>query len=316
MEESENRKIIVVKNNALVEAGYKLSIYETRILLICIGKLDSMGELTTGDIFEISAKDLMDLSGTSGRAAYEYLRVAINRLLERMVVINLPNNEILKTRWVSSAKYKKNEGVVSIRFAHEVIPFISQLSRDFTKYELANVMMFKSSYSIRFYELFKKSRGTSRLIEIDWIKRQFQLEDKYKQIGNLKMKVIDPALKEINLHSDLNVSYEQVKRGRSVVAFDFKYRLKRGAKPKQNKPHSYNKTSSGLSVSEIEAYANETYPMGSLKNHQEIAQEMLIKQKEERGREDSEMLNNLVDNAGKREAMVSIGEILKDSITQ
>ena len=311
-------EIIVVKHNALIEAGYKLSIYETRILLICIGKLDSMGKLSTSDSFEISAKQLIDLPNKKGKGngAYDNLRISVDRLLERIVVINLPNDEVLKTHWVSSEKNKKNEGVVSIRFAHEVIPFISQLSRDFTKYELANVMMFKSSYSIRFYELFKKSRGTSRLIEIDWIKRQFQLEDKYKQIGNLKMKVIDPALKEINLHSDLKVSYEQVKRGRSVVAFDFKYRLKRGAKPKQNKPHSYNKTSSGLSVSEIEAYANETYPMGSLKNHQEIAQEMLIKQKEERGREDSETLNGLMESVNKREAMTSIKDILKDAAPQ
>ncbi len=151
-----NTNLIVVKHNAIVEAGYRLSIYESRILLTCIAQIDSMGKIGLNDSFTVSVEDLRDLTGAKGKSTYAYLENAADKLLGRLVIISLPNGAILKTHWVSSAQYLKEAGTVELQFSQKIIPYISELRRNFTKYHLHNVLLFKSNYSIRIYELLVK----------------------------------------------------------------------------------------------------------------------------------------------------------------
>jgi plasmid replication initiation protein len=58
-----------------------------------------------------------------------------------------------------------------------------------------------------------------REIEVEWLKKQFQVNDKYGRLGDLKKRVIDPAIEEINKHSNLWVAYGQRKVGRTVTYF-------------------------------------------------------------------------------------------------
>ena len=220
-----SKELIVVKHNGVIEAGYKLTLYETRILLFCIAQIDSMEALSTDTTFVVYADELFDLLELDRKSAYRHLKKAAESLIRRIVTINLAEEgSYMETHWVSSITYK--EGSVGLRFGKDIIPFISELSRNFTKYKLENVLQFRSSYSIRLYELLVKWEGDSKYVELAWIKDRFQLEEKYKDITNLKRRVLDVAVKEINEHSDMKVDYEQVKRGRRVTGFIFKYEPK------------------------------------------------------------------------------------------
>lgn len=79
-----------------------------------------------------------------------------------------------------------------------MIPYSSQLSREFTQYKLKHVARFESVYSIRLYELLVQwSSIGEREIEVEWLKRQFQVAEKYERVVDLKKRVIDPAVAEI-----------------------------------------------------------------------------------------------------------------------
>jgi len=249
-----NNQLTVVKHNSIVEAGYRLSIYENRILLTCISRIDSMGEIGINDTFTVTVDDLVGLNDLSSKSAYRNLKNAVDRLYERSVTVELPNDEVLKMRWVSSIKYIAKAGTVNLKFSQDIIPYISELRREFTQYRLNNVLMFKSNYSIRIYELLVKWGGNEKTVEVDWLKKQFQLEDKYQNIGDLKKRIIDIAMTEINQHSDMIVNYEQIKRGRNVVAFRFVYGLKNH--PKQKQKSGFNDRVNGVSKTEIEKQAN------------------------------------------------------------
>ena len=67
-------------------------------------------------------------------------------------------------------------------------------------------------------------------ISIDELFEQLGLPESYRRIGNLKDRVIKPSLEEITANTDIDLSYENVKRGRSVVGFKFTVREK--PKPK------------------------------------------------------------------------------------
>ncbi|NOU13805.1 MAG: replication initiation protein, partial [Methylococcaceae bacterium] len=84
-----------------------------------------------------------------------------------------------------------------------------------------------SVYSIRLYELLVQwSSAGEREIEVEWFKQQFQVGDKYSRVVDLKKRVIDPAIQEINEHSNFWVKYGQRKSGKTITHFQFQFGLK------------------------------------------------------------------------------------------
>ncbi len=232
--------LIVVKSNKVVEASYMLSLAEQRVLLACIAQIDSKAVLTDQYRFEVSAGDIVDLAGLESFSnAYRDLKKAAEKLYERSVIIDDPdpdNPQVTqrKTRWISSIDYVPGEGKLVLSFSFGIIPYLSQLSKEFTKYKLKHVARFESVYSIRLYELLVQwSASGQRDIEVEWLKKQFQVEEKYGRLGDLKKRVIEPAVAEINEHSNLWVTYNQKKIGRVVTHFQFQFGLK--AKPLERK---------------------------------------------------------------------------------
>ncbi|CCE25730.1 RepB family plasmid replication initiator protein [Methylotuvimicrobium alcaliphilum] len=230
--------LTVVKSNKVVEASYMLTLAEQRVLLACITQVDSTAELSENFRFEVTASGVADLVGLDSLSnAYRDLKKAAEKLYERSVIIDHPdpgNPQITqrKTRWISSIDYVPGEGKLVLSFSVGIIPYLSQLSKEFTK--LKHVARFESVYSIRLYELLVQwSSAGEQEIEVEWLKTQFQVEDKYSRLTDLKKRVVDPAIAEINEHSNLWVEYGQRKSGRTVTHFQFKFGLKNQPKPRQ-----------------------------------------------------------------------------------
>ena len=223
-------QLTVVKSNKVIEASYLLSLSEQRVLLSCIAQIDSMTDLTEQYKFEVSAAEIVDLVGLDSFSnAYRDLKKAAEKLYDRSVTIEDPDINNLKitqrkTRWISSIDYIPGEGKLVLSFSSGIIPYISKLSKEFTRYKLRHVTRFESVYSIRLYELLIQwiSAG-EREIEVEWLKKQFQVGNKYSRLGDLKRRVIDPAIAEINKHSNLWVKYGQIKLGRTVTHFHFQF---------------------------------------------------------------------------------------------
>ena len=167
----------------------------------------------------------------------------------------------LKTHWISSVVYIPNEGKVRLFFAYHLLPYISQLTKEFTKYQLQEVGKFSSIYTFRLFELIQQWKTAGkREIEIEWLRKRFELGDKYSAIKDFKVRILDPAVKEINELTHYQVRWEQRKTGRSVTHLIFTFsekkspedketeKPKRTIKPKEKLVH-------GVPVSEIEAVA-------------------------------------------------------------
>ena len=77
----QHKNLTVCKANKVIEAGYKLSLNEQRVVLACISQVNSVEELFKTDRFELSAKDFAKLIWYFGRQGL------INRI-DRV----LPNN--------------------------------------------------------------------------------------------------------------------------------------------------------------------------------------------------------------------------------
>ena len=61
------------------------------------------------------------------------------------------------------------------------------------------------------------------MFELEKFRDQLGVElGEYKRMGNFKLRVLDLAVQEINEKTDIKVSYEQVKKGRTIIGFKFK----------------------------------------------------------------------------------------------
>ncbi len=233
-------RAMVYKSNSLVEACYRLSVAEQRILLACISQV-CRGEAITDEImYSVSATEISALSETDCKTTYRDLKEAALRLKRReMRIEKVPNGNscrkhVLFIGWVQTIMYMENEGRVSLRFNKDMLPYLSELSAQFTKYRLKAVAKMDSSYAIRLYELLVQWRETrEREVSIQWLRDIFQLGEKYPSIKDLKKRVIEPSVAQINEHSDLIVSYTQRKTGRNVTHLIFTFSPKEEPKPKK-----------------------------------------------------------------------------------
>lgn len=228
---------MVYKSNALVEAAYRLSVQEQRIVLACISQVRRDEEVTDEVLYSVRAADLAQLSGTAIEAAYSELKTAALRLKRREVRLTQEPNgkgkkpKVMITGWVQTIFYVEGEGRVELRFTKDMLPYLTELTRQFTKYALADVAKMDSTYAIRLYELLMQwdSLG-SREIELEQLREWLQLEGRYPSIKDFKLRVLEPAVEQINAHSPLAVTWEQRKTGRKVTHLLFTFGPKKPAK--------------------------------------------------------------------------------------
>jgi plasmid replication initiation protein len=234
---------LVVKSNRLVEASYRLNLIEQQVVLfaICRAREEEKGLFADLPV-TIRAADFAAKFGTGTGTVYEQLKAAMDTLFNRHVVIHDTDPEtgkprVTKTRWISQASYVDGAGHIQFIFAPAVIPFITRLEKtEFTQYRLEKIGKMSSVYAVRMYEtLVQYLTAGKRSLEVAWLRETLCLTGEYSVLADLKKRVIDVAVSQINEHSDIEVSYAQRKTSRVVSHLDFKIKLKDSEKPKPKK---------------------------------------------------------------------------------
>lgn len=227
--------LTVVKANSLIEASYRLTLDEMRLLALTIG---TMNPKSDQQVFEFSVSEFIkQFPDVNADRAYTQIKSAIERISERWVKTE-DERHVTKFRWVSSQTYFKNEGRFRIALTNEIMPYLTQLKGQFTQYQLNHISGFSSVHTIRLYELFTQyKRLGERFITVEDLKKWLQLEEKYDRYNNLNQRVLTPALAEINEKSDLFVEYEPIKRGRKIVGVEFSITHEKPVKTRPSFPH-------------------------------------------------------------------------------
>ena len=226
---------LVSQSNDLVTASYIMSVSEKELLLACISKIDSRtnrpDRVTKQTTFIISIEIMKDLfyKDTNRDNAYRDLKKSADRLFDREVTIKLEGNKKLRTRFVSSVLFDPDESQITVTFAEEILPYLTELSVNFTKYKLHEVAELSSSHSIRLYELIVmwiNQYQYSKELDLGEFKDIMGVQSKYKQFGQLRQFVIDKAIEDINEKTNYSVSVSYKKIRRSYVSLTLKFHKK------------------------------------------------------------------------------------------
>ncbi|MDH2021048.1 replication initiation protein, partial [Acinetobacter ursingii] len=150
--------MLVVKDNALINASYNLELVEQRLILLAIIEARETGKgINANDALTIHASSYIQNFNVQKHTAYGALKDACRDLFSRQFSyqeLSPKGNVINQTsRWVSQIGYIQEEGSVQLIFAPAVVPLITQLEQQFTSYDLEQVSTLKSKYATRLYEI-------------------------------------------------------------------------------------------------------------------------------------------------------------------
>lgn len=230
---------LVVKTNYLVSAVQNLSLVEARLIQLAILDARETGlGLSPDKPLTIHASRYAKACGINKSNAYEIIKATEDSLFNRRFSFVDDDGKTVKSRWLQQIKYCDGEGKIELVFTIAVVKGISRIDGAidfFTQYLLSNTIKFKSVYSVRLYELMCQWKNADPkkipIFDIKKLREQLGIDTKtYKMMADFKKRVLDMAVAEINEHSDLKISYTQVKNGRNIVGFKFKISIKEKTK--------------------------------------------------------------------------------------
>ena len=238
MEEKINSKQLVTMSNALTRAGHGLSLAEKRIVFIAMSKidprkpvpLDNHGIHTT----RISASEYAKLAECEMHTAYEALKDASKVLYSRSITFFEPahkrkGSELIQVhmRWVGEVHYHEKEGWAELLWWPKLLPHLMGMRGQFSSYQLQQATALRSTYSWKLLELLNRFKDTG------WA--EYTIEDFFtsmdappslQDFGQLRRRVIEPAVKELTEKDGWSITWEPIKAGRRVKALRFEFERK------------------------------------------------------------------------------------------
>ena len=220
---------LVVKTNQLNSALQNLSLPEIRIVqLAIVDARETNTGLSTDKPLRIDALRYAEMFETTRQNGYKRMKEAEETLFNRRFSYIDDKGKVIKSRWIQQVRYLDDEGAIELVFTLAVVNGISRIdgAEDFfTSYLLEQTSSMDSIYSVRLYELLVqwKAAKNTPMFELEKFRDQLGVEvTEYKAMCDFKKRVLLVAIDEINEKSDIKISYEQVKKGRSIAGFKFK----------------------------------------------------------------------------------------------
>lgn len=214
----------VTQSNKLIEASYTLTLNEKRLVLCAASMIDSRKSLPEGEngYLSVHAEDFARLFGLETRHSYGILKEAVDKLWKRAIKSIDDDDNPEEMRWIYHRKYIAGQGRVEIGFSPTVIPHMTLLNREFTSYQLKHIGSLGTFYAIRMYELGASALNLKmrrRYVDLDRLREIMDVGDKYPNVKDLRVWILDKAVAEVNKNTNLEMTLLPKREGRKIIGF-------------------------------------------------------------------------------------------------
>ncbi|MFM2049274.1 MAG: Plasmid replication initiation protein [Bacteroidota bacterium] len=231
------REITIAQDNRLTTARYELSLIEKRVFYYIIKEVRNrhINGTVQRDLFDdmnlkINVSDLT--KEVNARENNAETKKALKSLRKRSFEWDNgldegdESYEWFEVGFINYSEIKK--GIAEIQVSKKLMPFLVELSGQFTPYSLNVAMSLKSKWSQRMYELCQKWHGTDGFrISVADLRKSFVLEEKYNRYALLNERVLQVANRELKAlydigQCDVYFEFSEERNGRSVEMLRFK----------------------------------------------------------------------------------------------
>jgi plasmid replication initiation protein len=195
------------------------------IVFALLSKLSSQDK--AGTMYQIRIQELEMLTGRQWQ--YRQLLDSTEQLNTRIYHIE-DKQKVLQVSLLASAEYLKGRGIIELEISEKMRPYLIDLKGSFTSYRLQAALSLTSKFAKRIYQFVSqwKDVGETKTYTLDEFKYMLNLKDpkgkepeQYTQISTLQRDVLKVATAQINERTDLNISYELIKKGRAYHSVKF-----------------------------------------------------------------------------------------------
>lgn len=228
----------VSMSNALARSAQGLTLSEKRVVALALVKTDSVSgkdavqaQWQGGWTVHLTAEEYANEFGITADAAYLQLKEAADNLLNRQVrtmVRTVKGLKETKTNWCGQCTYHNGEGWVEIAFTPQIAPHLLGLRAKFTSYKLKQASALRSIYSWRLFECLQSWGNKGKWSpDMDEFLHAMDVPQSYQEnFKNVRVRVIEPALKELREKDNMEIDLELKKAGRKVTGLVFTFRKK------------------------------------------------------------------------------------------
>ena len=186
-----------IKSNAMIQAKYKSSLMENKLLNLALanstnGKLDKEGTL----VVTLTVPEIMKALNIKSHAIYSELDNIASTMTGRVIGVSDPKKKTFKyASLIHVAQYTEDSKFI-VKFSKESRELIENISDQYTRLKISTIASFRSVYSLRLYESLKSKayvpKGESAVdknkirIEYGVAELQFQMGTVNLEVGNVK----------------------------------------------------------------------------------------------------------------------------------
>ena len=218
----QKKQEIVVQSNKLIEAHYRLTLQEKRLILWLIKEIDR------DDIdfkkYKLQIIHFAEMMQLNAKTQYKEMKQVTKALITRAIEIeNSETGATTQMAWLCFAHWEPQKGVCFLEFHPSLKPYLLQLKGQFTQIGFADFLGLSSVYSVRIFELLSQYRSIGkRYTSIEEMRAWCGIEKaEYTKYDHLKSRVFNRAKIEINAKTDYEVDYKEIKESRKVVGLEW-----------------------------------------------------------------------------------------------
>ena len=241
----------VVEHNSLITSIAKMDKTPLKMFELAVSCIDTEEPPKDNAVY-LSKEELFSFFKVSDNDKHSRFKQAIAKMQEQAFFeIKEEKNKGFKFRRIlpiPTVEWTDYDDKVMIRFNQDIMPYLIELKQNFTKYALSEIMELNSKYSIILYKWLSmnynqyehySNKGGRRAEQVEnyrnpsiSVKELRTITDtvnEYKETYHFFRYIVENSLKEINAHTSFNVSYEKIKKGRSIDSIVFHIEKKRTA---------------------------------------------------------------------------------------
>lgn len=214
-----NKNNIIKKHQELIRnARYSLNELEIKL----VSTLIAMIKVNDDDFhkYAIDIKELQKLVDSQHKDSKYYLDIAKGLMSKPFIIGNSVFN------WTTYAEHEPNTSILKFEIHRNLKPYLLQLKNNFLTYDIKNILVLKSAYVIRLYELFidqfneykrynEKAKSYTFELDIQRLRELFEIPESYLY-KDIRVNIIDKAKQQFKAKTDIQFDYKEQKIGRKV----------------------------------------------------------------------------------------------------